>query len=282
MSCISESLLKTYCRSFPVQKGKLRAVNQLWPLLTNANNLQRVAQLDCGYKMSCDLNHLLQRQYYFFGTYFTEKQTLSDWRQYCQNADIIFDVGANLGIYSLDALAANAAAKIFAFEPTPEIADHFRKTCDLNSIHNIEVVQKAVGSKVKSVCLNFCGGENEGMNFTTQSPHSANTVEVSQTTLDQFCQDNSIKAIDLMKMDVQGNEADVLKGAQDLLERHAIKTLFFEVNPTLMSDGKESCAAANLLRNYGYQFRPAAHPDWPLQTHFEDLLSFSDLVASRQ
>ena len=69
--------------------------------------------------MSCDLSEMLQRQFYFFGTYFVEEHILTCWEQEAKGARVIFDVGANAGIFSLAALAVQRDATVHAFEPTP-------------------------------------------------------------------------------------------------------------------------------------------------------------------
>jgi FkbM family methyltransferase len=274
-----ENLAKSYCRFSPLQKGKLRIANQVSDFCIGQGSEHRTAKLNCGYTIQCDLHKLLQRQYYFFGTYFTERLALKDWQGYAAKAQTIFDIGANLGIYSLEASAINPSARIFAIEPTPAIAQHLRQTCQSNKIANIEVIQKAMGSQATTIFLNFCGEDNEGMNFTTAVPRSANGLMVVQVTLDGLCKDNKIDTIELLKMDVQGNEADVLLGAQDLLRSKSIRCVFFEVNRIQSETGLNICPAASMLRDYGYRFRPAGHPSWELQENFEALGQFPDLVA---
>src|SRR5262249_58041931 len=79
-----------------------------------------------GLKMPCDLTEMLQRQFYFFGTYFLEEKILNCWTKAAKEAEVIFDVGANFGIYSLAALASQPNAVVHAFEATPEIAGRLR------------------------------------------------------------------------------------------------------------------------------------------------------------
>ena len=64
-----------------------------------------------GFKMSCDLSEMLQRQFYFFGTYFLEEDILSCWETAAKGAKVVLDVGANAGIYSLAALAVQPDAR---------------------------------------------------------------------------------------------------------------------------------------------------------------------------
>ena len=87
-----------------------------------------------GFKMSCDLSEILQRQFYFFGTYLVEEDILRCWESAAKGARFIFDVGAKAGIYSLAALAIQPDATVHAFEPTPEIAVRLREAAKLNGI----------------------------------------------------------------------------------------------------------------------------------------------------
>ena len=96
--------------------------------------------------MSCDLNEMLQRQFYFFGTYFLEEDILRCWASAAKGAKVVLDVGANAGIYSLAALAVQPDAFVHAFEPTPEIAARLRATAKLNQLDNLYVHEAAVFS----------------------------------------------------------------------------------------------------------------------------------------
>src|SRR5829696_3534049 len=106
MHCMNvvEAALIGYARHFPVRAGKLRVVNALWRAGVRNDDFLRIATLDHGgFRMSCDLNEMLQRQYYFFGTYFVEQHMLRLWADMAHGAHVIFDVGANNGIFSLAA-----------------------------------------------------------------------------------------------------------------------------------------------------------------------------------
>src|SRR6266545_4661870 len=95
---IYERLLISYARHFPIRRGKLRVVDALWRAAGRGHSTQRVADLRYGgFKMPCDLNELLQRQFYFFGTYFVEEKILFCWQNAASRAQVIFDVGANAG-----------------------------------------------------------------------------------------------------------------------------------------------------------------------------------------
>ena len=170
--------------------------------------------------MSCDLSEMLQRQFYFFGTYFLEEDILSCWEIAAKGAKVVLDVGANAGIYSLAALAIQPDATVHAFEPTPEIAARLRATAKLNGLDHLYVHEAAVFSKNGQATLKRFRGElgtNEGMNFISQDIGDSGAERVQTVCLDQFCQDHSIDHVDLLKLDIQGHEHSALEGAEHLI-----------------------------------------------------------------
>ena len=88
-----------YARRFPIRRGKLRVINSLWREAIGDQGTCRMAVLNHGrFKMPCDVTEMLQRQFYFFGTYFLEEDILACWEASAREANVILDVGANSGI----------------------------------------------------------------------------------------------------------------------------------------------------------------------------------------
>ena len=91
-----EGLLVWYARRFPIRRGKMRVINSLWRAAVGDQSTQRVAALNhARFKMSCDLSEMLQRQFYFFGTYFLAEDHLRCWTAAAKGSKVVFDVGAN-------------------------------------------------------------------------------------------------------------------------------------------------------------------------------------------
>jgi len=280
---ILESLLKFYTRHFPLQKGKYRLVEGLWQKAAGSCGNMRQARLEAGnFEISCDISKAIQRQFYYFGTYFLERNNLACWARVASESKVIFDVGANLGIYSLTAAAANRDARIVAFEPTPQLAAHLRHTVEQNALSNIEVFEKAVARETGQAVLNLWGSEeegNEGLNFVTSSPVAVNTQTIGTISLDDFCRQQSIEQLDLLKIDIQGNEAEALKGAERLLSEGRIRCIFTELN--WAEKPGDSCPATEtleILERHGFHFAPPS-----LDTEFRPrgdwLRKLSDAVA---
>ena len=237
-----------------------------------------------GLKMRCDLSEMLQRQFYFFGTYFLEGDILRCWEATAKGAKVIFDVGANAGIYSLAALALQPDATVHAFEPTPEIAARLRATAKLNGLDRLYVHEVAVLNKNGQATLKRFRGElgtNEGMNFISRDVGDSGIEGVQTVCVDQFCQDHSIDHIDLMKLDIQGHENLALKGAEQLIRSGDIGIIFLELN--WAKSLETTCPATKsvrLLEQAGYRFsRPGKHLNWRKAGDW--LLTLGDVVAYR-
>jgi len=260
-----ERLLLAYARGFPVRRGKLRVVDALWRAVAGGD-VHRLAETRFGdLRIPCDLNEMLQRQYYFFGTYFVEEHILAAWSAAARNARVVFDVGASSGIYALAALAAAPDAIAHAFEPTPEIAERLRRIAALNHLDRLVVHQEAVFDREGVAALRRCSREvgcNEGMNFIIETPGRAGDEAVATVMLDRKCADLGFERIDLLKLDIQGAEAAALAGAASLIERGGIGMIFLELNwstegpcPATESIGR--------LERAGYRFAaPSARPSW--------------------
>jgi FkbM family methyltransferase len=285
LSSVFENVLMMYARRFPLRRGKLRVIDYLWRRGLSGGCNHRVATLKHGeFKMSCDLSEMLQRQVYFFGTYFLEEDLLNCWVNVSKGANVVLDVGANAGIYSLAAIAIQPDVVVHAFEPTPEIAARLRATAKLNHLENLYVHEVAVLGENGHAALNRCRGDlgdNEGMNFVTKDIGNTDVERVKTVSLDQFCRDHSIDHVDLFKLDVQGHEYSALEGAELLIREGRVGTLFMELNWARKAGAP--CAATKsirLLRQANYLFsKPGKRLNWEKAGDW--LYGLSDIVARR-
>lgn len=276
-----ERALIWYARRFPISRGKLRVIDTAWRLAAGADS-KRTAELIVGnFKAPCDLRDMLQRQFYFFGTYYMERHLLDWWANLARRSNIIFDIGANGGIYSLAALAANCHAQVFAFEPTPEIAERLRWTAKINRLHSLHVHEVAVMDYSGEATLVRCRGDygtNDGMNYI-RNHQSHGHEQVTAVNLDTLCSAQGIEQIDLMKLDIQGAEPAALRGAERLLCEHRIKTMLFELNWGATEANCPATQSVAILEDCGYQFsEPRASPAW--RPSGDWMRSLTDVVAA--
>lgn len=275
-----EQALIWYARHFPLSHGKLRMIDAVWHLAARGDP-RRIADLIYGgFKAPCDLRDMLQRQFYFFGTYYLERNLLACWSRQAMQSPVVFDVGANAGIYSLAAMAENPHARVHAFEPTPEIADRLRTTAVLNGLAVLHVHEEAVADYEGRASLIRCrgGADNDGMNYIRSETDAEASELVSVCSLDAFCAQHGVARIDLMKMDIQGSEAAALRGAARLLREGRIGTLFIELNWGPEGATCPASQTVSLLVEHGFVFaKPAKKLKW--RTEGPWLRELSDVIA---
>ena len=127
----------------------------------------------------------------------------------------VFDLGANVGIVST--LAAKRGAEVYAFEPNPDCFRRLLKSTLKNHLEaRTHAFNVALGAEVGKGSLQVVrGGTTGGTVVTGAGGEQARRVSV--TTLDQIVAAVGISRIDLLKIDVEGAEADVLRGAERAL-----------------------------------------------------------------
>ena len=251
------SSLQTYVRRFPVNMGKHRLVSLLWKPLVPASGPVDTELLNADLRLTCDLNQFIQRQIFYFGAF--EPEACELWFRFAQRAAVVFDVGANVGLYSLLAAKANLRATIHAFEPTPAVVASFQQNVQLNDLENIALNPVAVGKTNGIASLHTCAGAdgtNEGMNFVSENgagdPNPEMAVPV--VSLNHYCQTRGIEKIDLMKIDIEGGEYDALMGAESLIRRQAIKCIFIELAEWAANrNGNSTRDIKRFLVDAGYQ-----------------------------
>lgn len=148
--------------------------------------------------------------------------------------DTVFDVGANVGEWSLYALELNRSIQLYAFEPLPSIFTNLQQ--NLSHYPNAQTVNLALSNQ--SGRTNFCyydetfafSGlssfyEREVLKADHQPPK---IIEVEQDTLTHFCLSYNIDKIDFLKIDAEGAEWIILQGAADLIKQNKITSIQFE------------------------------------------------------
>ena len=146
-----------------------------------------------------------------------------------------FDVGANIGLYSLGLAALAPRGRVFAFEPSPGSAEFLRANLRRNQAENVEVFATALADREGTVSFHdvpfFTAGSftaEEGTWLGSDAVGST-LVQVPCTTLDAFVEDHAVERVDLLKIDVEGAELAVLEGGVKTLAAHR-PTVVMEFN----------------------------------------------------
>lgn len=162
-----------------------------------------------------------------------------------QSAPVIFDVGAHTGGMSEIYRRLFPEAHIHAFEPTPSAIDILHATFAADGRFHLHPLALSDREGDIAFHLNASGATNSLLAPRNEVPpdwwelmEPRTTVKVPAKAVDGFCAEHDIARIDIMKIDVQGAESLVLKGARDMLARGAIGSVLLEVIVIPSYDGQ--------------------------------------------
>jgi FkbM family methyltransferase len=153
-----------------------------------------------------------------------------------RSLDVLFDVGANVGQFAREARRELPAAAIHCFEPHPR---SFEKLLQSGADGLMHPHCLALSDKVDEVVLYEYSTEGEGSHLNSLVPNArfperfgykSSPIKVLSTTIDEFCAGQNIGRIDFLKIDVEGAELLVLKGAADMLKHGNISAVYTEFN----------------------------------------------------
>jgi FkbM family methyltransferase len=178
--------------------------------------------------------------------------------------DIAFDVGANVGFYSvLLSRLCSSAGHVWAFEPVPETYWRLRETLALNRCENVVPIDAAVSDKPGSARMNLfeprfadlntLGSPSVGI-ATWNGVSPVRSAIVQACTLTEFCETEGIERINFLKVDVEGFELAVFRGAERLLREQRVDYICFEIfQPALKDAGLMSRDVFAALEAHGYR-----------------------------
>ncbi|MFN4902834.1 MAG: FkbM family methyltransferase [Ignavibacteria bacterium] len=232
------SIIRLYCRHVPIHIGKgflMRMGRRI--LLLGLKNTSLMAHSLHGVSMEIELPRDAGWDVlYFRGTY--ETGTTKVFELLIRDLDRVFDIGANMGWYSIISSRLARHGEVHAFEPVPFIFEKFKKNISLNNENDIHVNNIALGrEKHGSIAMHTFDGLYHGhSSMSTLNRTDYTTVHVPMTTLDSYCEEHGIGRIDFIKMDTEGAEMEVLAGAKQLMSGSFPPIWLIELND-------ETCAA---------------------------------------
>src|SRR5919112_4374152 len=154
-----------------------------------------------------------------------------------KEGDIVIDIGAHIGLYTIiSSKRVGAQGKVVAIEADPENFEMLNSNIKLNQLTNVIPLNYAVFSKETKIKLYLPEVESGFTKYKTIMPNWINTqekfVEVNANTLDYLLQLNQIREeeVNWIKIDVEGAEFEVLKGATNVLYKSKDIALLIEIH----------------------------------------------------
>jgi FkbM family methyltransferase len=194
-------------------------------------------------------------------TFFKREHHVQTWlNDHLRPGDVFFDVGAHHGWVSMWALPlVGPEGAVYSFEPSPANLLVLEWHKNANHFAQWRVVPKAVADE-DAVQRSFSlidAGDSPMNSLTSGVPgmplmggRDIQTISIQTATLDAFCEEAGVRP-NLLKIDVEGAELLVLRGAERVL-REAQPTIILAVHPYWLPKGQSSAQIAELLKAYGY------------------------------
>ncbi|MBM3228373.1 FkbM family methyltransferase, partial [Candidatus Pacearchaeota archaeon] len=177
-------------------------------------------------------------------------------KHFSLDSGVFIDVGANIGKYSIMVgKRLGDKVKVIAFEPMPYTFEILKKNIELNKLKNIIPFEYALGKKEERLDF-YLDREGVGGGAHSLIKDNANITKnkigVCVKKLDDILKELKIKRVDLIKIDVEGAEADVLKGTEKTLKKYHPKIIFEAWNKEYLEKCKK------ILDKFGYKIKQIA------------------------
>lgn len=192
----------------------------------------------------------------FYERNYVETKELNLFAHLARKSKTIIDVGANTGLYSIVGAKQNPEATVYALEPNPINLIRLKKNIELNQLHNITLIEKALGQDTMEVSFtvpkqNVISDTSSVLPEFSRSTYKGEVewkeIKVEQTSLDILFNNYKFKTAELVKIDVEGYEVNVFEGA---------KTFFTKYSPIILCEiflsSYKKQYFENFLEEYGY------------------------------
>ena len=164
---------------------------------------------------------------------------------------LVFDVGANKGDWTRAVLKLKKDVQVIAFEPDPAMYEIFAAD---RFPENVNCENEGLGAEKGEFTLyvHASSGMNSFVKRGMFDEGELTEKKARITTVDAYCAEHHIEKVDYMKIDVEGFELGVLRGAQRMLKEKRIAALQFEYGGTYLDSGISLREIFDLLHAAGY------------------------------
>jgi FkbM family methyltransferase len=187
----------------------------------------------------------------FRGRFRDQRKVLLIIKEHLQIGGVVCDIGANKGIFAFWLARWCKASAVVAFEPQPELANYLTTICRKLGFDNVTIEAKAVYSRSGTGELFVPRGRLQGASMTRKFPEGNiyEAIRVPLVSLDEYF--NAGEHVTLMKVDVEGVELEVFKGAERIL-REQSPVLVFECEDRHLESGTIT-DVFSYLESFGYR-----------------------------
>lgn len=169
-------------------------------------------------------------------------------KKFVNDGNVVLDVGANIGLFSLILSdLVGECGQVYSFEPIPQLHKKLINNINLNKLTNIKTIESGVGDTESETDI-YLNPEQSGLSSAVAKPSSNYVAQkIKITSLDKFSA-NLQQKVSFIKIDTEGYEPIVLRGASELIKRDK-PIIYIELGG---DHQKTSAEALKILKEYNY------------------------------
>jgi len=152
--------------------------------------------------------------------------------------DTAIDLGSHYGSHTLSmARCVGSEGYVVAFEPYPKAKKYLQRTINTNSLEQVELIKRAVGNDT-STDIMVADDSSTFRSINNSSEYGGEKIKIDKIKLSEFIDNREIETVDLMKVDIEGGEADVFKDICDIIQDFNAIILEYHKDLVDESDGE--------------------------------------------
>ena len=201
---------------------------------------------------------------------------------------LVFDIGANTGQTAKQPSLSFPGAEIYCFEPVISTFESLK--IEAAALERVKLFPFGFSEKKSSQTI-FRQIDSGWNSLSKNEDAGLGSMEVSLETIDEFCAENNVRQVDIIKTDTEGHDLSVLRGASKMLTQGNVSAIYIEVGFYREDAGHtEFCDVLEYLKGVGFQFFGLydqdsivfiAHPVQPRFPWSNALFLRNDLVAQK-
>jgi FkbM family methyltransferase len=214
---------------------------------SGATSVSATVEIAPGLRVNVDTANVYERDLYFLGPRCFDPEVRSLLPRLIRRGHSALDVGANIGIHAIVMATASIDGQVLAIEPVRANVERLRANIRLNGLKNITVIEAAASERSGSIEIHVPASGSAIQPYASVVPNvefliRSRPIEVRTSPVDELVAKHRIRDLDLIKIDVEGFEGAVLRGAWSTLrDQHPV--LIVEHRETWWShagfDGRE-------------------------------------------
>ncbi len=278
MPTIRQSLVASLTRLYPLYSGGGALANK--PLIQKlaGTGTERVWASVPGGEVKASLDDYVGRAAFYVGDLDPKLTWLC--AQIVQPGDTVLDIGANIGMVTLWlSQLVGQTGQVYAFEPNPELHSILEETLAHNQLDNVCLCPIALGAEQGLLELRIPKFNTGAASLIRHRDlRDCDVVRVPVRPLSQIVAEEGIESIRLLKIDVEGFEAEVLKGGREVLEEICPEAILFEFNENIDRPVSQQ-PVLKILRDYGYEFFALPRCLWRMHLEYVEPDSATPLIG---